>query len=93
MAEHHSAEHDFFRELIGFGFDHQNSAFRTGNNEVELGIFHLRKVRAENVFVVDVADAGRSNRAVEGTPETAKAAEAAIMEGISGSTSGFTERT
>ena len=65
VAEHHGAEHDFFRELIGFRFDHQNSAFRTGNNEVELGIFHLRKVRAENVFVVDVADAGRSNRAVK----------------------------
>lgn len=53
--------HDFFRELIGFGFDHQNSAFRTGNNEVELGIFHLRKVRAENVFVVDVADAAQQS--------------------------------
>ena len=65
MAEHNSPEHDIFRQLIRFGFDHQNSAFRTGNNEVELGIFHLRKVRAENVFVVDVADAGRSNRAVK----------------------------
>ena len=46
VAEHHGAEHDFFRELIGFGFNHQNGTFRTGNNEVELGIFHLRKVRA-----------------------------------------------
>ena len=65
VAEHHGAEHDFFRELIGFGFNHQNGTFRTGNNEVELGIFHLRKVRAQNIFVVNVADAGSSDRAVK----------------------------
>ena len=66
VAEHYGAEHDFFRELISFGLNHQDGAFRAGNDEVELGIFHLRKVRAENVFVVNVADAGGCNRAVEG---------------------------
>ena len=36
VTEHNSAQHDFFGQLLGFGFDHQHGGFGTGDDQVEL---------------------------------------------------------
>ena len=66
VAEHHGAEHDVFRQLLGFRFDHQHRVLRAGDHEVELAFRHLVEQRIEHVFVVDEADAGGADRAHEG---------------------------
>ena len=65
MTEHHGAEHDVFVELLGFRFDHQHGVGGAGDDEVELGVGHLVERRVEHVFVVDEADAGGADRALE----------------------------
>ena len=65
MAVHDGAEHHFFRKLLGFGFNHQHCVRRTGNHEIEDGVLHLVERRVENVFAVNVADAGAAHRAHE----------------------------
>ena len=66
VAEHHGAEHDVFVELLGFRFHHQHGVGGAGDDEVELGFDHLVERRVEHVFVVDEADAGGADRALEG---------------------------
>ena len=65
MAEHHGAEHDFLVQLLGFRFDHQHRVGGAGDDQLELGIDHLVERRIEHVFVVDEADAGGADRALE----------------------------
>jgi len=38
VAEHHGAEHDFFGQLLGFGFDHQHGVLGAGDDEVEAAL-------------------------------------------------------
>ncbi len=66
VTKHNGAEHDFFRELIRFGFHHQNGSFSTRDNQVQLGVLHLRKIRAENILIIDITDARGRDRSVEG---------------------------
>jgi hypothetical protein len=35
MREHHGAEHLFFGQLLGFGFDHHHRVLRRGDDEIE----------------------------------------------------------
>ena len=85
VAEHHGAEHDVFVELLGFQFHHQHGVGGAGDDQVELGFDHLVERRVEHVFVVDEADAGGADRALEGAPEIVSAAEAATSARMSGS--------
>jgi hypothetical protein len=66
VTEHHRAQHDLLVELLGFGFDHQHGISGAGDNEIELGLGHLVQRRVQNIFVIDEADAGRADRALEG---------------------------
>ena len=36
MGEHDGAEHDLFRKLLGFGFDHHHRVMGAGDDEIEL---------------------------------------------------------
>ncbi len=65
VAEHDRAQHHVFRQLIGFRFDHQHRAFRTGDDEVQTRLLDLRARRVQHVFVVDVRDARGSDGTVE----------------------------
>ena len=65
MTEHHGAEHDVFVQFLGFRFHHQNGVGGAGDNEIEIGVSHLVERRVENVFVVDEADAGCTDRTLE----------------------------
>ena len=65
VSEHHGAEHDVFVELLGFRFHHQHGVGGAGDDEVELGFDHLVERRVEHVFVIDEADAGSADRALE----------------------------
>ena len=65
VAEHHGAEHDLFRKLLGFGFDHQHGVVGAGDDEIELRLGHLVERRIEHELVVDEADAGGADRTHE----------------------------
>ena len=65
VTEHHGAEHDFFRQLLGFGFHHQHSGFGASYHQVHLRVLARSLAGVQHVFAVDVAHAGGANRAVE----------------------------
>ena len=65
VTEHDSTQHDLFRQPVGFGFDHQHSILGAGDDEFELGIFERREAGIEDIFAVNVADLGRTDRAGE----------------------------
>ena len=64
-AEHDGVQHDFFGEFMRFGFNHQHAFFRTGDDEVQFAVLHFVVGRVQDVFAVDVADAGRTDRTHE----------------------------
>jgi hypothetical protein len=66
VSEHHGAEHDVLVELLGFRFHHQHRVGGAGDHQVELGLDHFVERRVEHVFVIDEADAGSADRALEG---------------------------
>ena len=66
MSEHHGAKHDVFVEFLGFRLHHQHGVGGAGDDEVELGFNDLVERRVEHIFVVDEADAGCADRALEG---------------------------
>ncbi|MCY1535457.1 hypothetical protein D9M68_708640 [compost metagenome] len=65
MAEHHGAQHDLFRQLVGFGFHHQHGGLGAGDHEVQLAVFELRLAGVEHVLAIDVTHAGSADRTVE----------------------------
>ena len=66
LAEHDSAQHDLFAELLRLGLHHQDGRFGSGHDQVHLGVQQLGLAGVEHVLAVDVAYAGRTDRAVEG---------------------------
>ena len=42
VGEHDRAEHDVFRQLLGFGFDHHHRIGGAGDDQVELAFLDLR---------------------------------------------------
>jgi hypothetical protein len=44
VTENNGAEHDFFGQLVGFGFNHQHGSFGTGNDEVKLAVLSWLRV-------------------------------------------------
>ena len=65
VAVHNRAEHDFFRKLFGFRFNHQHSVGRAGDHKVEhrVGHFGERWVQAE--LALNIAHACGTNRTHE----------------------------
>ncbi|CUS44386.1 hypothetical protein MGWOODY_Smn1356 [hydrothermal vent metagenome] len=61
----HRAEHHVFRQLLGFGFDHHHRAVRGGDDQVEIAFLALLERRVQDVLAIDIADAGRADRAHE----------------------------
>ena len=66
VAEHHGAEHDVFVEFLGFRFHHQHGVGGAGDDQIKLGLEHFVERRVEHIFVVGEADAGGTDRALEG---------------------------
>ena len=50
VAGFHGAEHDVFRKLLGFGFNHHHAFGGAGDDEVELEAFHLLGRRVDDVL-------------------------------------------
>lgn len=65
VAGHDGFEHGLFRKDVGFGFNHENGAFRASDNEVEARGLEFFSGRVDDEFVVDVADAAGADRAAE----------------------------
>ena len=65
MTKHHATQHDFFRQHLGFGFNHQHGSFGTRNDQVHLRCFNLRCGWVQNVLTIDVTNAGCTNWAIE----------------------------
>ena len=65
VAGHHGFEHRLFRKDVGLGFNHEDGAFRTGDDEVEAGGLEFFRGRVDDDFVIDVADAAGADRAAE----------------------------
>src|SRR5690606_1294885 len=61
----HAAQHDFFRQLLGFGFHHQHGGFGAGHDQVQVRGFQLRGRRVQHVLAVHIADAGGAHGTVE----------------------------
>ena len=59
------AEHDLFRKLLGFGFDHHHGIAGCGDDEIELACLDLLDGRVEDILAIDVADARCADRAHE----------------------------
>ena len=57
VTEDHSTEHDFFRQIVRFGFDHQHRIGRAGDDEIELGSLQLGVGWIQNILTIDVTDA------------------------------------
>ncbi len=66
MREQDGAQHDFFRKLLGFGFDHHHSVVGRGDDQVEFTGLCLVQRRVELIFAILVTDAGRADRSHEG---------------------------
>ena len=66
MREHQGVQHDLFRQLLGFGFDHHQGVLGAGDDEVELAVGHLVEGRVQDELAVDIADARGADRAHEG---------------------------
>ncbi len=65
VAKHHGTQHDFFGQLLRFGFDHQHGRFGACHHQVHLRALARRLAGVEHVFAVDVAHACSANRAIE----------------------------
>ena len=65
MTEHHGAKHDLFGQLLRFQLDHQHGVLSTGDDEIEVGLFHLVERRVQHIFAVTEADARGADRAHE----------------------------
>ena len=65
MAEKDRAQHHVFRQLIGFGLDHQNRALGPGHHQIQGRILQLRGGRIHDQLAVHVSDASRPDRSFE----------------------------
>ena len=65
VAEHNRAEHDFFRQLLRFGFDHQHRGFGARHDQIHQRLLARGLARVQHVFAIDVAHACSAQRAVE----------------------------
>ena len=66
VAKHHSAQHDVFRELFGFGFDHEHGSFGASYDQIHFAVFALGLAWVKYVLAVDVAHACGTNGTVKG---------------------------
>ena len=65
VTKHHCAQHDFFRQLQRFGFNHQHSGFGTSHHQIHDAVFALCLSWVQNVFAIDVSHTGRAYGAVK----------------------------
>ena len=65
MTEHHGAEHDLLGQLLGLRFHHQHGVLGAGHDQIELGFGATVDGEVEDVFAINVADAGGADRAHE----------------------------
>ena len=65
-AEIDGAQHDLFRQLLGFGFDHQHAFGGAGEHQIERRIVELLGGRVQHIGALDITDARGADRAHEG---------------------------
>src|SRR3546814_15354382 len=65
VAEHNAAQHDFFGQVLSFGFNHQHSRFGTGHDQIHLRCLELAGGGVKHILTVDVADSCSTDGAVE----------------------------
>ena len=93
MTEHHGAQHHVFGQFVCLRLDHQHRLLRAGDDQIELARFEFGRGRIEHILAVGIAHARSADRPLNGMPETASAAEAPIIAGMSESTSLFDDMT
>ena len=54
VCELNRAEHDFFRKLLGFGFNHHHRVISRCNNQIEFTLSNLFVGRVEDIFAVQI---------------------------------------
>ena len=80
MAFHHRLQHHVLGQLLGLGLDHQHAFRGAGDDEVEVALLGLLERRVDDELAVEVADAGRADRAHErDAARCVSAADVAIM--------------
>ena len=65
MREQYGAEHDFFRQLIGFGFDHHHCVIGCGNDQIEVAFGNLFVGRVQDILAVQITNARGADGAHE----------------------------
>ncbi len=66
MGEQDGAEHDVFRQFLGFGFDHHHGVAGGSDDQVEFAGLHFVQRRVQLIFAILVTDAGSADRTHEG---------------------------
>ena len=64
-AFHDRIQHNFFGQFLGFGFNHQNTFFGSGNNQIKVKAGDILHRRVDDEFTVFVTNARRANRTHE----------------------------
>ena len=65
VAVDHRAQHHVLGKLLRLGLHHQHGALGARNHQVELRLLDLRCGRVQHVLAIDIADARRTDRALE----------------------------
>ena len=71
VREFHRTQHFFFRQLIGFGFNHHHGFFGAGDNQiktlirVQAQVLHVVDGRVQNVIAILETNAAGTDRATE----------------------------
>ncbi len=66
MRKHDSAQHDVFRQFLGFGFDHHHGIAGGGHDEVEVAFLRFFERGIQLIFAILVAHARSADRPHEG---------------------------
>ncbi len=65
VTEGHGAQHHFFGQQRGFGFDHQHGVGGTGDDQFQLRVSQFADGRVQDVLAVLVTDLGSADRTHE----------------------------
>src|SRR5690606_17935559 len=65
VSKHHTTQHDFFGQLLGFGLNHQHCLFGTGHNQIQSRRFQLSSGWVQYVLTINVTHANSAHRTIE----------------------------
>ena len=66
MSKIQRVDHDLFGDLICAAFHHGDGFFCAGDDEVQIGLFHLGESWVDDQFFIDISDPDSADGAVPG---------------------------